>query len=178
MNVARFAGILAVGLMLSSAAFAQDGETVTNEKFGVEIQPPEKWEVTEGNEKAVANFTHQGSQSQIEVVGTKLMTENVSDVFFETFHKTLSESNFEKNSQEETSIGDYEGTQTNYKFKHSGVTLEVVVFEFLRDSTAWLVVGYMQGEEKDNYIGDYKAVVQNMKFSDSGEEGGDGEDGE
>lgn len=170
MKIARFAGILAVGLLISSVAFAQDGEPVKNEKFGVEIKPPEKWKVTEGNEKAVANFKHQGSQSQIEVVGTKLMTDNVSDVFFETFHKTLSESNFKKKSQEETTIGEVEGTQTNYEFKHSGVTLEVVVFEFLRESTAWLVVGYMQDVEKEEYIGDFKSVVKNMKFKKSGGE--------
>jgi hypothetical protein len=155
---------------MTSVAFAQDGTPVENEKFGVEIEPPEKWKVTEGNEKAVANFKHQGSQSQIEVVGTKLMTENVSDVFFETFHKTLSESNFKEKSQEEATIGEHDGTQTNYEFEHSGVTLEVVVFEFLQDSTAWLVVGYMQDVEKDEYIGDFEKVVENMTFTESGDE--------
>ena len=174
MRIARFCSVLVIALLFSSVGFAQDSEPVKNEKFGVEISPPAKWEVTEGNEKAVANFKHRGSQSQIEVVGTKLMTENVSDVFFETFHKTLKESNFEQLSQEEATIGGHEGMQTSYKFEHSGVTLEVVVFEFLRDSTAWLVVGYMQDVEKDKYIGDFESVVKNMKFTKS-ESGGDGE---
>ena len=170
MRIARIATILIIGLLFSSVGFAQDGsEPVKNEKFGVEITPPAKWEVTEGNEKAVANFKHRGSQSQIEVVGTKLMTEDVSDVFFETFHKTLSESNFKKLGQEKATIGAVEGTQTNYQFKHSGVTLEVVVFEFLKDSTAWLVVGYMQDVEKDKYIDDFKKVVKSMTFTKSEE---------
>ena len=169
MRIARFVSVFLVALFVSSAAFAQDSEPVTNEKFGVEITPPSKWEVTEGNEKAVANFKHRGSQSQIEVVGTKLMTEDVSDVFFETFHKTLSESNFKKLGQEKATIGAVEGTQTNYQFKHSGVTLEVVVFEFLKDSTAWLVVGYMQDVEKDKYIDDFKKVVKSMTFTKSEE---------
>lgn len=167
MKFARFVSVLMIGLFATSVAFAQDGEPIKNEKFGVEITPPAKWEVTEGNEKAVANFKHRGSQSQIEVVGTKLMTENVSDVFFETFHKTLSESNFEKLEEEEATIGSFEGNRTNYEFKHSGVTLEVVVFEFLKGDTAWLVVGYMQDVEKEKYIGDFEKVVQNMKFSES-----------
>lgn len=171
MKFARFVSVLLIGLFATSVAFAQDGEPIKNEKFGVEITPPKKWEVTEGNEKAVANFKHRGSQSQIEVVGTKLMTENVSDVFFETFHKTLSESNFKKLSQEKATIGNVEGTKTNYQFKHSGVTLEVVVFEFLKEKTAWLVVGYMQDVEKDKYIDDFKKVVTNMKFTEkSGDE--------
>ena len=169
MKLVRFVSVLLMAMVVSSAAFAQDGEPITNEKFGVEIAPPAKWEVTEGNEKAVANFKHRGSQSQIEVVGTKLMTEDVSDVFFKTFHKTLSESNFKKQSQEDASIGDHKGTQTTYQFKHSGVTLNVVVFEFLNDSTAWLVVGYMQDVEKDKYMDDFKSVVKNMAFSKSQE---------
>ena len=68
MKLARFVSVLAVALLMSSVAFAQDGSNaITNDKFGVEITPPEKWEVTEGNEKAVANFKHRGSQSQIEL---------------------------------------------------------------------------------------------------------------
>jgi len=174
MRIARLCSILVIVLVIPSVGVAQDGQPVKNEKFGVEIEPPAKWEVTEGNEKAVANFKHRGSQSQIEVVGTKLMTENVSDVFFETFHKTLKESNFEQLSQKEAEIGQYSGMQTNYKFEHSGVTLEVVVFEFLRESTAWLAVGYMQDVEKDKYIGDFKEVVKNMTFT--GSNSGEGSD--
>ncbi len=176
MRIARFVSVIAIALFVSSSAFAQDGEPVTNEKFGVEITPPAKWEVTEGNEKAVANFKHSGSQSQIEVVGTKLMTENVSDVFFETFHKTLEESNFEQTAQEEAAIGEFEGTKTTYEFTHSGVTLNVVVFEFLQDSTAWLTVGYMQDVEKEKYLDDFESVVENMKFTEAADDGGDSEE--
>jgi hypothetical protein len=164
MKFAQFFSTILVALLLASPAMAQDSQPVENEEFGVTVTPPAKWEVTPGNDKAVASFKHTGSQSQIEVVGTKLMTPDVADVFFKTFHKTLTESNFEQASQEETTIGEFSGTLTSYKFTHSGVTLEVAVFQFLRDSTAWLVVGYMQDTEKDEYIDDFKSVVQNMKF--------------
>ena len=164
MKLARVLFTLLVALMVSTAAYAQDAAPVENDEFGVTVTPPAKWEVTQGNDKAVANFKHRGSQSQIEVVGTKLMTPDVADVFFKTFHKTLKESNFEETGSEETKIGDHSGTQTSYKFTHSGVTLEVVIFQFLRDNTAWLVVGYMQDVDKDKYVGDFKSVVENIKF--------------
>lgn len=164
MKLARILMTLLLSLTISSAAFAEDAKPVENEEFGVTITPPAKWEVTQGNDKAVANFKHRGSQSQIEVVGTKLMTPDVADVFFKTFHKTLKESNFEETTSEQATIGEVEGTQTSYKFNHSGVTLEVVVFQFMRDSTAWLVVGYMQDAEKATYIDDFKSVVQNIRF--------------
>ena len=164
MKLARVLFALLVALTVSATAYAQDAAPVENDEFGVSVTPPAKWEVTQGNDKAVANFKHRGSQSQIEVVGTKLMTPDVADVFFKTFHKTLKESNFEETGKEEATLGTHKGTQTSYKFTHSGVTLEVVIFQFLRENTAWLVVGYMQDVDKDKYVGDFKSVVENIKF--------------
>ena len=161
--------VLVATMMLiafSTAVYAQDANTIENKDFGVKITPPAKWEVTQGNDKAIANFKHRGSQSQIEVVGTKLMTPDVADVFFKTFHKTLQESNFEESKKEDDiAIGDLKGTQTQYKFTHSGVTLSVVIYQFLRENTAWLVVGYMQDVDKDKYMADFKSVVENIKFN-------------
>lgn len=169
MKFAQSLAMLLVALLLASPAMAQDSRPVENDEFGVSITPPAKWEVTPGNDKAVASFKHKGSQSQIEVVGTKLMTPDVADVFFDTFHKTLTESNFEAiGSPEDTKLGEASGKLTRYKFTHSGVTLEIVVFQFLRDSTAWLAVGYMQDTEAKDYMDDFKSVVQNMKFKGAG----------
>ncbi len=165
MKFARFFSTVLIALLFASSAWAQDAQPIENEEFGVTITPPAKWEVTQGNDKAVASFKHKASQSQIEVVGTKLMTPDVADVFFKTFHKTLTESNFEQTSQEETTISGLEGTQTTYKFTHSGVTLEVVIFQFIKDSSAWLAVGYMQDTEKKEYMDDFTSVVENMKFA-------------
>ena len=165
MSLVRIFVALAMSLFIAAPAFAQDAKPVENKDFGVKITPPQKWDVTQPNDKAVANFKHRGSQSQIEVVGTKLMTPDVAEVFFKTFHKTLKESNFEeKKREDDTTIGEFKGTQTSYKFTHSGVTLEVIVFQFLRENTAWLVVGYMQEVDKDKYVGDFKSVIENIKF--------------
>ena len=166
MRMARFFVALLVALCFATPALAQDAKPVTIDEFKVTITPPEKWEVAQGNDKAVANFKHRGSQSQIEVVGTKLMTADVADVFFNTFHKTLKESGFElEDSKKDVAVGDYKGTRSNYKFQHSGVTLSVVVFEFTRENTAWLVVGYMQQADKEKYVKDFDSVVTTMKFN-------------
>lgn len=166
MRMARFFVVLLLALSFSTAAMAQDAKSVANEEFGVTIKTPAKWEVAQGNDKAVANFKHRASQSQIEVVGTKLMTPDVAEVFFKTFHKTLKESNFEQKDQKEVQIGNQKGTQTSYKFAHSGVTLEVVIFQFLKGNNAWLVVGYMQDTDAEKYMTDFKSVVESMTFKD------------
>ena len=164
MKTARFLVVLLVTLSLSAVAFAQG--PVENEEFGVTITPPDAWEVVADDDKAVASFKHDASQSQIQVIGTKLMNEEVADVFFDTFHTTLTESNFERVNEEQTTIGDFEGKAVTYEFTHSGVTLQVKVFEFLRDQTAWLAIGYMQDEERENYEQDYLSVIEQMRFSD------------
>lgn len=165
MKTARFVLVLLLALSISTVAVAQ--ETVEDEELGVTVVAPDAWEINSDDAKAVANFKHSGSQSQIQVIGTQLMTAEVADTFFDTFHKTLTESNFEEVGQEETTVGDYEGTQIDYAFTHSGVTLEVVVFEFVRDQTAWLVIGYMQDEEREEHEETYRSVIENLEFSDA-----------
>lgn len=168
MKFMRTLTLVVIGLLVTSTAWAQDGEqeTVENEKFNVSIAPPDGWDVDEASDKAIANFTHSGSQSQIEVIATDLMTSDVADVFFETFHKTLKDSDFEKKSESSETIADYSGTETTYQFTHSGVTLNVLVFEFTRDNTAWLVVGYFQDTETKDRREDYETVIENISFND------------
>lgn len=166
MKTARFFVVLLVALAFSAVAFAQDAGPVENEEFGVTVTPPAGWEVGSSDDKAVANFKHRGSQSQIQVIGTKLMNAEVADVFFSTFHKTLTESNFEQVSEESNTIGGLEGTEIRYEFTHSGVTLEVMVFEFLQDHTAWLVIGYMQDSERENHEDDFTSVIENLSFDE------------
>jgi hypothetical protein len=166
MKTARFVLVLLLALSISTVAMAQDA--VENDEFGVTVVAPDAWETTTDDDKAVANFKHGDSQSQIQVIGTRLMTAEVADTFFNTFHKTLTESNFEKVGEESATIGDYEGKKIDYAFTHSGVTMEVVVFEFMRDQTAWLVIGYMQDEERANHEDAYLSVIENLRFSEGG----------
>ncbi len=145
-------------------AAAQE-ETITDDDYGVEVKQPKNWEKATGNAKAVAIFTHTQTQSQIEIVPTKLMTPDVADVFFNTFHKTLVESGFAEKNKSEEKVGDFNGKRTIYEFVHSGVTLSVHVFSFVNKSTAWIVVGYMQAEkDADTLLKDYEWAISNIKF--------------
>ena len=164
MKLARMLMVMFLAISFSTSALAQDKNQVKNTEFGVTIKTPAKWEI-QSSDKAVANFKHRGSQSQIEVIGTKLMTPDVAEVFFKTFHKTLKESNFEQKEQKDLTIGSHKGKQTSYKFTHSGVKLEVTIFQYIKGNNAWLVVGYMQDTDKDKYYSDFKTVVESMQFA-------------
>lgn len=166
MKTARFFLIMLLALSISTSVFAQDAEPVTNQEFGVTVAPPKGWDVSKGDDKAVANFKHEGTQSQIQVIGTKLMNAEVADVFFSTFHKTLTESNFEQVSEESATLGGREGKEVRYQFTHSGVTLDVMVFEFIEGQTAWMVIGYMQDSEREQQHPDFVSVIENITFQE------------
>lgn len=153
--------------LLALPAFAQDGDTgasVTDDTFNVTAPVPAEWTVNEDNDRAVFNFVHDASHSQIEVIGTELVTAEVADVFFDTFHETLVSSEFLQRGREAKSVGDYSGTETIYTFTHSGVTLKVAVFQFVRDTTAWIAVGYMQEDLFDEQSVAYRDVIAQLSF--------------
>jgi hypothetical protein len=158
---------LFVALLLAGpAAHAQDGNVVSNDTFNVTSPVPEGWTVNEENERATFNFEHEASSSQIEVIGTELVTADVADVFFNTFHDTLTSAEFLQRGREDKQVGAYSGTETIYSFTHSGVTLKVVVFQFVRDTTAWLAVGYMQEDVFDEHAESYRAVLAGLTFAE------------
>ena len=157
---------LAAQMVSPSLANAQDGAVVKGNDFGAELKRPDGWESAAGNEKALAVFTHSSTQSQIEVVPTKLMTADVAEAFFSTFYKTLSDSNFESEGKPtDKTYGDHSGKETAYKFTHSGVTLKVHVFSFVRGTTAWLVVGYWQDSEAEKVVPAFASTITNLKIS-------------
>lgn len=145
-----------------------DGDAVVNETLGVTIVGPQGWESVkaQGNDKSVANFRHPESQSQIEVIGTRLFNKDVAEVFFETFHQQLLATEFtETKAASETSLGAVEGKLSEYTFEHTGIRLRVVVFSFLRNESAYLVIGYFKEEERDAYFPAMQQVVETLQFS-------------
>lgn len=151
-------------LLVAGSAFAQDN-TMTNAEFGVTMTRPEGWTEVEGNERAIFNIKHEESQSQIEVIATNLMSPDVADVFYDTFHETLEQSSFQRQSVNQQPIGDHNGKLTEYRFEYAGVVLRVVVFQFTHESTAYLIVGYIKDDEFDTHFSSFEEAVASLTFS-------------
>jgi hypothetical protein len=148
----------------ANASVAQAEEQVTNEEFGATITMPTGWEQVEGNERALFNFRDAATFSQIEVIRAELVTAEVASVFFDTFHETLVGSEFVESGRQEATYGELAGTQTLYTFEHAGVSLNVTVFQFTRDTVAWLVIGYMQQSVADQQTPVFASVVESLSF--------------
>ena len=150
-------------LLISATAFAQ--EPVTDEEFGVSITVPASWQLVEDEDRAVFNLKHE-DHSQIEVIGNELMTADVGDVFFTHFHDTLQSSDFVQVGREDKQIGEFSGAETIYRFEHGGVTLKVTVFQFVRDTTAWIAVGYMEEGVYDAHATEFRSLVESLAFAE------------
>jgi hypothetical protein len=149
--------------LLSAPALAQT--VATDETFNVTITAPDGWAESETEERVVFAFRHE-DHSQIEVLGVELMTPEVADVFFTFFHDTLQSSDFMQVGREDKAYGERNGTETVYRFEHSGVALKVVTFQFANDTTAWIFVGYMQEELFDGRVADFQAAVESFAFGE------------
>lgn len=153
----------------STQLFAQaDGQPVVNDLLGVTVSPPDGWELVKlpGNDKSIASYRHAESGSQLEVIGTKLINSDMTQVFFDTFHQSLLGADFVEFSQAtDTKIGTMDGKQTEYSFEHTGLKLRVVVFSFTQDDSAFLVIGYFEDEKRDTYYESLKKLVEQLKFS-------------
>jgi len=142
--------------------------TIINQDLGIAIEPPANWVAVEvtGSAKTLASFIHPESQSQIEVIGTPLMNSEVADIFFDTFRDSLKNAEFvELKAPSEQTIGTLRGNQSEYTFEHTGILLSVVVFSFIKDDAAFLVVGYFKEDERSKFDGVMKRVIENLTFS-------------
>lgn len=136
--------LVSAALLLSLSASA---EVLTHETLNVSVVQPDGWNRVSAGEQIAFNFRHDETQSQIEVIGTRLITPDVASIFFETFHTALRGADFQDPVEEERTIGGHTGTETLYTFQHSGVDLRVSVFHFVLGDAAWIVVGYIEAEE-------------------------------
>ena len=149
-------------LLVAAPAWAQS--TLTNAQHNVTLTVPTGWESdSQNDERAAFNLRHT-DHSQIEVIGNDLLTAEVSTVFFRHFHETLQASQFMAAGQEDKTVGDVSGTETVYRFDHSNATLKVAVFQFVRGTTAWLVILYSQEDVFDAHVAEFRSVISGLAF--------------
>lgn len=151
-------------LLLALPALAQ--EVVRNDSLNASVTQPAGWSAVDGSDRTTFNFRHPDSQSQIEVIGTQLITADVAEVFFNTFHETVRGAEFLNPRQEERTYGRRTGTQTTYQFTHSGVELRILVFQFVENDVAWLVVGYLPVDSVEEQTPVFGEVVASLRSGD------------
>jgi hypothetical protein len=143
-------------------------ETVTHERLGISMTTPDGWNRLEltSNSRTVASFIHVQSQSLIEVVGTHLINRDVAKVFFGTFRDAIKSANFsEVMPPTAATLGSVSGEQSEYTFEHTGITLRVVIFSFVRDDAAFMLIGYFRNEERDLHLEALRQLAGSFNFT-------------
>ena len=155
-------GALALCTVVPVVAVAQS--PVTDETNNLTATIPAGWEALEGNERAVFNFKETNGFAQVEIIATPMLTPEASTTFFDTFHTTLTEAEFVQTGSQDATYGAFSGRETVYQFAHTNTTLKVVVFQFVNENTAWLVIGYMQETSFDQQLPVFQSVAQSLTF--------------
>lgn len=150
---------LALGTTL---AFAQTQVSGAN---GVQVTRPAGWDDAQGNDRATFTFREATTNSQIEIVSTPLLTADVKDVFYNTFHDALKAANFVLSTQGAKTYGTHEGNESIYTFEHSGAALTVAIFEFVAGNTAWIVVAYVGTDSFDQLRPAYEQVASTLQLA-------------
>ena len=165
MKTLRLFAALLLTAALAAPAFAQT--PVTNAQFSAAVERPAGWVDAPGNDRAAFNFRHEESSSQIEVIATQLLTAEVAEIFFDTFHESLRSANFAQLAQADASVGERDGLQTTYGFEHAGISLNVTIFQFVIGNTAWVVVSYAQQDLADSFRNDFESVVSSLRLTNN-----------
>lgn len=147
------------------ATFAFAQEQVTSEE-GVSVTRPSEWEDVAGNDRGTFTFREPETKAQIEVISTALLTPDVKDVFFDTFHDGLNAAGFTQEGTSEETYGDHSGDLTEYSFEHSGAKLQVSVFQFMLGNNAWLVVSYAGEDVEESVRKSFEEVIASLSIQD------------
>ena len=153
-------------LALPATWAAAQGTTVTHEGMAVQVNQPSGWTAAAGSERAIFNFVHEDSQSRMEVIGVELITSDVADVFFSTFHDALRDADFRAGESEGQVYGANAGLETRYTFQYAGVSLTVRVFEFVRRDVAWIFVSYAESSFDDELMPLFRELVASFAHMD------------
>lgn len=152
--------------LVATTGFAQGKVTSPD---GVSVTRPADWEDAAGNDRGTFTFREPETKSQIEVISTALLTPDVKDVFFTTFHEGLTSAGFTQESTSEATYGERSGELTEYAFEHSGAKLTITVFEFMIGNNAWLVVAYAGEDAAERVQGPFEEVIASLTIQDGDE---------
>lgn len=154
--------VLLIAVAFTSIAAAQ---TQVSSQSGATAIRPANWEDAVGNDRGTFTFREPETNSQIEVISTSLLTADVKDVFFNTFHDGLIAAQFTQTSKEDQTFGEHEGVLTSYSFDHSGASLVVAVFEFMIGNNAWLVVAYSGEDSAERIRAPFEEVAASLAIA-------------
>ena len=174
--------VLAVGLALPGVVHAQDensgedGEPSvkemraakkTDDESGVTVHRPNGWVFGKPGKGVIALLTAAGdSQSQIEVRVSKHVKKQLTKPFFASFHSNIQKSGFVKvETRDNTQYGQKKGSEVEYETGEGDKAFRLVVWQYHRAETAYLVVGFFPKKARDIQYKDFQSVCEKLELN-------------
>lgn len=169
------AAVVLVMLGLASVGQAQEEDTdrpemrarvVVDEISGAKLTRPEGWVVGKKGKGVAAIFRAAGDpEAQIEVRVSPHVKADQRKSFFASFHANLQKAGFvKKQVLEEATYAENTGVETEYETSSKKRVFRLVVWQFHREETAFMVVGFFPTKSRDRFYPDYQAVIESMTF--------------
>jgi len=152
---------------------ATRGRVISIQDSGVEgsVRRPEGWVNFDSDSRAVAAFRATiDAGAQIEVRLSSPVRASKSKSFFNSFHSELKTAGFRQVGEpSEQTYGSKAGRETEYEGETETGSYRLLVWEFYRDRTAWIVTGFFRAERRERHVDAYRAVAESLSFEGSGE---------
>jgi hypothetical protein len=169
------AGVAMAMLGVAATAHAQDEDAdrpemrarvVVDKASGAQLTRPEGWVVGKKGKGVAAVFRAAGDpEAQIEVRVSPHVKADQRKSFFTSFHANLQKAGFvKKQVNAAAAYKDKQGVETEYETSSKKRAFRLVVWQFHREDTAFIVVGFFPTKTRDRYYPDFQAVIESMTF--------------
>lgn len=167
-------------LALSLPAWAEDGDKAagaekTAKATKIEVagadalahmEPPAGWQrVKPGKGVLVAFHNIDDAKAQIEVRVSPHVQEKQGQFFFTSFHSNLQKAGFARQEvREGATYADKRGKETEYETNAKKHKFRLLVWQYLHNDSAYIVVGFFPAGKRDQYYEDFQRVLENLSF--------------
>lgn len=165
-----------VVMTLALPALAEDGEQAKPAEKSAEKTagadaakrpaPPTGWTSVKPGKGVLAAFHHtEDAKAQIEVRVSPHVKEKQGQFFFTSFHSNLQKAGFGRlEVRKDATYADKKGEETEYETNARKNKFRLIVWQYLHNDSAYMVVGFFPAGKRDTYYDDFKTVIETLKF--------------
>jgi hypothetical protein len=150
----------------TSSASADEVATLAVDEHWLRVDKPRGWIEGKPGEGAVVLLRAADvSGAQIEIRVSSPISPPESAAFFTSFHNDLKAAGFARLERLPNAVyGSIAGNEIEYRGRTKGTTYRLIVWQFHRDESAWLVVGFFPESQRDLLYKDFRTIVRSIEF--------------
>jgi hypothetical protein len=138
----------------------------SDERLRATVRRPEGWIHSDSNSEAMATFqAASDKRAKIEVRYSSPVRAPKREAYFNSFHSQLKSAGFvQKGETEVREFGSKTGRETEYEGDTGETTYRLVIWEYYRNRTAWIIAGFFAAERRDRHYDALGETAESLSF--------------